>query len=461
MARRPTSGAWTTSRDQWVRHWLSDYRRHFRTPRNQPLPLDRESVTEYLIRLRRRRSKAAWQRLQALRAIIQYAREQKSAPQSPATISELESMAEQLQRLVQREANAEGTGTESDPVHADGPIDPREPYVIQELRRSLRRRHLAYNTEKSYVAWVKRFIARFNLETDPHWNRVKKRHVVEFLTAVAVENKSASSTQNQAFSALQNVFQHVLKRPFRDIQAVRAKESQYLPLVLSPAEVQRVLDQLRGRSLLIARLLYGSGLRLKECLRLRIKDIDFERKQIIVRDAKGAKSRATLLPALATADLKATIAQREVLHERDTMAGYGSVYLPYALAKKYPNAASQFMWQYLFAAGRLSRDPRSGERRRHHLHEDSFSEEFSAAVARSEISKPAHAHTLRHSFATHLLECGVDIRTIQQLLGHKDLKTTMIYTHVMRSGPCGVRSPLDRDASEFLANGNAEYRQVG
>jgi integron integrase len=208
--------------------------------------------------------------------------------------------------------------------------------------------------------------------------------------------------------------------------------------------VNRLLAEFSGLDLLIARLLYGSGFRINECLSLRIKDIDFEMNQIVVRDAKGMKSRATILPRIAMEDLKRQIDSRSGVHRQDLEKGFGSVYLPYALARKYPKAEKDFGWQYLFAAKRISRDPRSGAFRRHHLSDKYFSEKFSDAVERSLIGKPAHPYTLRHSFTTHQLESGVDIRTVQELFGHKDVSTTMIYTHVLRNGPSGVISPLDR-----------------
>lgn len=328
----------------WVNSWLADYRRFCRAPAPDPVRVDQEQVTEYLKWLRYQRFKRAWQRLQALRSIISYAKRQ-----GGNEVPKLEAMTDLLQRLVRRQTDDEGLETASAVVHSVGPIDPHEPYVIQELRRTLRMQHLAYNTEKSYVGWIERFITRFGLHEDWMWSGSQDRDVSEFLSAVAIEDGSTASTQNQALSAIKKAFKFVLKRPLGDLDAIRAKDSEYLPLVLSPAEVQRVLDQLRGRELLIARLLYGSGLRLKGCLRLRIKDIDFERKQIIIRDVKGSKSRAALLPSLTVADLKRTIAEREQQHQGDLLAGYGTVYLPYALARKYPIAAAEFMWQYLSA----------------------------------------------------------------------------------------------------------------
>jgi integron integrase len=310
-------------------------------------------------------------------------------------------------------------------------------------------KHNPYSTEKSYVRYAKQFASRFQLENDSSWSNVSRREIELFLTEMAVDKNVAASTQNVAFSALQYVFENVLKRGFEGIDALRANGAMQLPLVLSQEEVSRLLLEFSGTELLIARILYGSGLRLNECLRLRVKDIDFEMNQILVRDAKGMESRATILPKTVRDDLKRQIETRRGIHQRDLQRGVGTVYLPFALARKYPKAESDFCWQYVFPAKRISRDPRSVFSRRHHVSDKYFGDYFSDGVKRSQIGKPAHSHTLRHSFATHLLEAGVDIRTIQQLLGHKDVATTMIYTHVLRNGPSGVKSPLDRVRQEL------------
>jgi integron integrase len=324
-----------------------------------------------------------------------------------------------------------------------GLIDPSEPKMVQRLRTELRVRHLALKTEKAYVQWVVRFIERFSIAADSDWSEVGSDQVKTFLTELAVEGKVAASTQNQALSALLFVFKNLLDRKLAIVDAVRAKKPQRLPVVLSPSEIEQVFLMLQGNDLLMGRLLYGTGMRGKELVRLRVKDLDFERDQIVIRDGKGQKDRVTLLPELIRDELIELVERRRRLHELDLAAGQGAVYLPLALAKKYPKAATQFGWQYVFAADRLSRDPRSGAFRRHHVHDDTFSNAFKLARNTSRLRKPATPHSLRHSFATHLLESGIDIRTVQQLLGHKDVNTTMIYTHVLRDGVARVKSPLD------------------
>jgi integron integrase len=331
------------------------------------------------------------------------------------------------------------------PEPADpGPLDPAEHEVIRSLRTRLRTQHLALATEQAYVQWVKRFAARFHIEQQDAWGTVGAQEVRQFLSELAVEQHVAASTQNQAFSALLYLFKHVLERELKDINALRAKMPQTLPVVLDEQEIEKVFAHLKGVPLLMARLQYGSGARGKEILRLRVKDFVFARNLMIIRRAKGGKDRATVLPKLLHEELRVKIEARRRQHADDLARDQGTVYLPDALSRKYPNAPREFGWQYLFAAARISRDPRGGERRRHHMHADYFPTAFRAAVLAAGIDQPATPHTLRHSFATHLLEAGTDIRTVQQLLGHKDVSTTMIYTHVMRHGAMGVTSPLDR-----------------
>jgi integron integrase len=268
--------------------------------------------------------------------------------------------------------------------------------------------------------------------------------VEQFLSSLAVDRNVAASTQNQALSALLFLYKVVLDRPLEDrIEAVRAKKPARLPVVLTRAEVRALLAQLDGTKWLMAHLLYGSGLRLLECLRLRVKDVDFGQNHLIVRDGKGFKDRDTLLPRALREPLRVQIAEALRAHARDLAEGFGQVHLPYALERKYPNADRQRCWQWIFPAPNRSTDPRSGIVRRHHLAETALQKAVRDAVRRAGIDKPATCHTLRHSFATHLLEAGHDIRTVQELLGHKDVQTTMIYTHVLQSGPLGVRSPAD------------------
>ncbi|MEM9163271.1 MAG: integron integrase, partial [Cyanobacteria bacterium P01_F01_bin.4] len=267
--------------------------------------------------------------------------------------------------------------------------------------------------------------------------------VEAFLTHLAVEGKVSASTQNQALSALLFLYRYVLGQELGCLDAVRAKRSRYLPTVLTKDEVRLVLDNVSGIAGLVIKVLYGSGLRLNEGLRLRIKDLDFAQRQIIVRDAKGNESRVTMLPGSLIAPLQRHLETVKRLHQQDLDQGYGSVYLPFALERKYPHADRAWIWQFVFPSSTRSRDPRSRIIRRHHLHERTVQRTVKRAVHMARIAKRVGCHTFRHSFATHLLEDGYDIRTVQELLGHKDVKTTMIYTHVLNRGGRGVRSPLD------------------
>lgn len=423
-------------RTDWGAIWLAAYRRTLRVSANQPIPSGREPVVNFLQSLVKK-NKPAWQRLQALRAIrAELTRQGQSSPE----LDEIE------QALRQRAAAEKAANTAQQELEPGDPgiIDPQAPWIIQKLRAELRVRHLALATETAYVTWITRFSQSARVATEQDWQAVTSQQVRDFLTQLAVEGNVAASTQNQAFSALLFVFRHILKKPLQADDVVRAKKPERLPLVLSPEEVQRLFLYFDGIDLLIARLLYGCGLRIKECLRLRIKDVDFAMNQIIVRDGKGQKDRVTLLPATIREELERHIEVRRRQHESDLANGQGVVFLPHALARKWPAAEREFAWQYVFAARRVSRDPRTGRMRRHHLHQDAMQDRFKMAVQAARIPKPATPHTLRHCFATHLLEAGVNIRTIQQLLGHKDVATTMIYTHVMRRGVSGIESPLDR-----------------
>ncbi|MHB0987805.1 MAG: integron integrase [Bellilinea sp.] len=321
------------------------------------------------------------------------------------------------------------------------PSSPQPKKLLDQLRDAIRIKHYADSTEKTYVHWAKRYILFHN-----------KRHPAEmgvpdieaFLTHLAQDENVAASTQNQAFNALLFLYRNVLHVELdAPIQALRAKRAQHFPTVLSKDEATRVLAGLQGLHQLMARLLYGSGLRLMECLRLRVKDIDFEQSQIVVRQGKGEKDRLTMLPTSLVAPLKAQIAFVRQQHARDLADGVGSVELPFALARKYPNADKELAWQYVFPSDRLSTDPRSGVVRRRHLDPSGLQRAVKAAATLAKINKPVSPHTFRHCFATHLLEAGYDIRTVQELLGHKDVKTTMIYTHVLNRGPKAVRSPLE------------------
>jgi len=270
------------------------------------------------------------------------------------------------------------------------------------------------------------------------------REIETFLSSLAIQRKVSASTQNQAFNALLFLYRHVLHKELEEsIQAVRAKRPQRLPTVLSREEARRVIAAMEGVEKLVIQVLYGGGLRLMECLRLRIKDIDFELNQIVVHDGKGQKSRRTMLPEAIQEPLQIHLRRVRILHQADLKKGYGRVVLPGALARKYPRAETEWGWQYVFPAKTMYQEKETGKRRRHHIHSSRIQRALKRAVATAGIAKPAHCHTFRHSFATHLLEAGYDIRTVQELLGHKDVSTTMIYTHVLNRGGLAVRSPLD------------------
>lgn len=320
---------------------------------------------------------------------------------------------------------------------------PSPPRLMDQVRDRLRLKHYSIRTETAYLGWIKRFIL---FHGKRHPAELGKPEVEAFLTALAVERNVAASTQGQALSALLFLYGEVLglELPWLD-EVTRAKKPRRLPTVLSVAEVRALIDAVEDPAFaLIVRLLYGTGMRVMECMRLRVKDVDFGRREIVVREGKGNKDRVTMLPAGLVAPLRAHISLRRRLHEQDLAAGHGTVHLPHALAVKYPNAATAWVWQYVFPAASLSIDPRSGVEQRHHLDEQRVQRAVKRAAARAGITKPVSPHTLRHSFATHLLEAGQDIRTVQELLGHSDVSTTMIYTHVLNRGGLAVASPLDR-----------------
>jgi integron integrase len=343
--------------------------------------------------------------------------------------------------------------------------------LLDRVREAIRLKHYSIRTEEAYVNWVKRFIlfhnkrhpremglpeieaflscyhdlvSRSNFLLKKHLSLEEGVMITRNLTHLAVDLKVAASTQNQALSAILFLYREVLHKELEGpIEAIRARRPKRLPTVLTREEVSRLMSCLSGTYKLMAKLLYGSGLRLMECVRLRVKDLDFANRAIIVRDAKGMKDRVTVLPESLVQPLQEHLQGVKRLHEEDLAQGYGSVYLPYALARKYPNADKEWIWQYVFPSKRLSVDPRTGIVRRHHISESSLQKAVREAARRAGIDKRVTCHTLRHSFATHLLQNGYDIRTVQELLGHKDVRTTMIYTHVLQRGGLAVRSPLD------------------
>jgi len=316
------------------------------------------------------------------------------------------------------------------------------PKLLDLVRGKIRLKHYSIRTEQAYADWIKRFILHFDKK---HPKDLGALEVEQFLTYLAVQGKVAPSTQNQAKSALLFLYKEVLGIDLPWLDGVeRAKAPKRLPVVLTPVEVQKILSHLEGTPHLLVSLLYGTGMRILEALRLRVKDVDFSRKEILIRDGKGFKDRVTMLPVMLIEPLKLHLKRVKTLHEKDLAEGYGVVYLPYALSKKYPQAEREWAWQYVFPSARLSVDPRSGETRRHHIQDQAIQRAVRQAVRDAGLTKPATPHTLRHSFATHLLEGGYDIRTVQELLGHSDVSTTMIYTHVLNKGGRGVVSPLDR-----------------
>ena len=318
----------------------------------------------------------------------------------------------------------------------------RPPKLLEQMQQELRTRGYALRTERTYLDWVRKYILFHNKR---HPKDMGVNEINAYLSHLANHENVASSTQNQALSAILFLYNHVLHIELsrKNLAYSRSRKRKYVPTVLSKDEVQAVIAKMKGDYRLMAQIMYGSGLRLMEVLRLRVKDIDFANQQIIVRDGKGGDDRLTLLPSLIIPLLRLQLDQVKATHQKDLQEGYGSVHLPNALAKKYPNANREWIWQYIFPANRLSKDPRSGATQRHHLHESNLQKAVKNAARISKIDKRITPHTFRHSFATHLLEAGYDIRTVQELLGHKDVKTTMIYTHVLNKGPKAVRSPLD------------------
>jgi integron integrase len=316
-----------------------------------------------------------------------------------------------------------------------------KPKLLSQVRNKLRARHYSYRTEQSYVAWIRRFILHYDKR---HPRQITGSEVESFLTHLAVDRRVSASTQNQALSAILFLYRQVLEVDLPWLEnVVRARRPARLPTVLPPQEVAALIAHMDGPFALIAQLLYGSGLRLTEALRLRVKDVDFAYAQIVVRDGKGHKDRVTVLPETVVKPLQVHLLAVHEQHQTALRRGHGGVELPYALHRKYPEAHLEWIWQYVFPAARPSRDPRSGDVRRHHLHETSVHRAVRRAARTAGICKPVGPHTLRHCFATHLLERGYDIRTVQELMGHADVRTTQIYTHVTKKGASGVRSPLD------------------
>ena len=315
--------------------------------------------------------------------------------------------------------------------------------LLEEISALIRREHYSLSTERTYCAWVRQFVKFHHMQPREILFVEQEKKVEDFLNYLALERNVAASTQNQAFNALVFLYKRVLESPLENVKATRSRKEARIPVVLTREEVKQVLLLLDGVPELVVKLLYGCGLRITEAVKLRVQNIDFGFKQVTVRDGKGMKDRVTPFPDNLESLLRNHLERVKMIHEKDLAQGYGSVYLPNALARKYPKAEREWNWQYVFPGRGLSKDPRSGIIRRHHLDQSAINRAIKQAVRQTEITKKVSAHTFRHSFATHLLQRGTDIRTIQSLLGHKDLETTMIYTHVLKQGGEGVVSPLD------------------
>jgi integron integrase len=426
---------------QWMPRWLEEFARNH-PESNGLIHFSDPDVLKFLQQLRDRKV-PSWQRLQAARTLEWYQTLvlQNSLVDFSYYKLKLQEMAEKERRAKipphSPLADDEGMDGEGKP----GVVNPNEPKPVQALRARMRMLHHPISTENAYASWISRLISHLG---DENLEKYGEDQLGEFLSELAVVREVTAGTQNQALCAILFYYQKVLGKDIHFISRVRAKESSHLPVVLSQNEVRALLPNFSGIFDVMAGLMYGAGLRHRECRTLRIKDLHFDTGHIVIRDAKGQKDRVTVLPKLVSDKLKDLVRQAKIVHEMDLQQGFGRVYLPFALSRKYPNADREFKWQYVFPSRQLSKDPRSGIVRRHHVHESSFAQAMRRTLMLSGIDKPATPHTLRHSFATHMLENGADIRTVQEILGHKDVKTTMIYTHVMNRPGLVVESPLDR-----------------
>ena len=419
---------------RWFPKWIRRYASSLQRSHEDPLSVSTLEVIRFLQSLRDR-GVPAWQRLQAARAVEAY-RKFVLRTDQPSLLE----IKQTLQRLAAQERNQTQPQTGVNTTDVIGHLPANEPDIVRRLRSELRQFGHKYDTEKAYVGWIKRFIKHCR---SPELEQFGEPEIKAFLTRLAVEDDVAFSTQKQAKCALLFLYQKVLGRELEFLDATRATKPERLPVVLSWNEIQRLLPEFHGQHRLMFQLMYGSGLRHKECRRLRVKDIAFDQGHIVVRNGKGDKDRITVLPECCVPDLQRQIEAVRSSRDHDLDRGLGRVYLPHALARKYPNASREFGWQWIFPSRQFSKDPRSGQMWRHHISESVFANRFRRALRKAGISKNAAPHSLRHSFATHLLESGADIRTVQQLLGHKDVSTTMIYLHVMNKPGLAVKSPAD------------------
>jgi integron integrase len=432
----------STNDIKWMPHWFAEFTKD-RSPADGRFLFDNADVLSFL-RMLLKRHVPAWQRLQAARSLEWYQMmvlESSNVDFSPFKLK--------LQELADKERNARTTaapisGADDEGFEGEGKpgvLNTNVPLPVQNLRSRMRVLHHPISTENTYADWISRYVRHLD---DEKLENYGEKDLGDFLTELAICGNVAAGTQNQALCAILFYYQKVLGRELQFVSRIRAKESSYLPLVLSVEEISELLPQFSGVYADMAGLMYGSGMRHREVRTLRIKDLHFDSGHILIRDGKGQKDRITVLPKSIELSLRHAVEEARKQHRFDLQNGMGSVYLPFALSRKYPNAEREFCWQYLFPSRQISKDPRSGAIRRHHLHERSFANAMKKALSLTAIDKPATPHTLRHSFATHMLQNGSDIRTVQELLGHKDVKTTMIYTHVMNRPGLVVQSPLDR-----------------
>ncbi|TWU10272.1 integron integrase [Allorhodopirellula heiligendammensis] len=421
---------------KWARIWFKQFSVFHHRRGEDQRPFTADEVVAFL-RNKRDAKVPAWKRMKIIEALMAYRlRVQKQG------VEDLVPLQKKMEQIIKIEHAKNGGFDVIDGVA--GVINPLEPDVIQAFRRALRSDGRAYATEKAYVQDLKTFMTARGLTCLADFETIGDQDVEAHLSDLAVDGNVAPSTQNRVYYAMVKFFKLVLKQDMGRIEAIRASKGTFVPTVLGVEEVSSVFAGLRGVYLVIAHLLYGCGMRISEAMRLRVKDIDFANKQIEIRDSKFGKSRLVPMPDNLIAPLERWVASREVLHRHDVADGIASVWLPFALDRKYPNAHQELGWQFLFASNRLSRDPQTGRLHRHHLHMDNFAHHLRRAVQAARLFKHVTSHTFRHCFATHLLWQGTNIREIQQLLGHNDVKTTEIYTHVRNPQESGLVSPLDR-----------------
>ena len=420
----------------WFPKWLARY------AAGKPLTAGLLPVTEALViefsRSFKKSGTPAWQRLQGVRAVEAY--RDLVLNVSEPNLTEMKQILGRLAAAEKDSGAAAGSPEIADQQRLIGVIDPSEPQILQSMRKELRLRYLALETERAYIGWIVRFIRHCG---STELQTFGEAQIKSFLTELAVEGNVTAGTQDQAKCALLFLYQQVLSRELAFLDVTRANKAERLPVVLSREEIARILPEFTGLRRLMILVMYGARLRHKECRTLRVKDVCFDEGHIVVRNGKGDKDRITVLPQCCRQQLIEQIERIRRLHKRDLKSGFGKVYLPHALERKYPNESREFGWQWVFPSQRLSVDPRSGELRRHHVGEDYFADFFKVVIDRVGLTKNAVPHSLLHSFATQLLEAGSDIRTVQDPLGHKDVQTTMIYTHVLNKPGLAVKSPAD------------------